>query len=236
MDKQGVPEAQDEMQKLMKEAVVMVRGQADRMETDVITPMYDSYQQLAKDHPALAVFALVFTLLSIVPVTCFLLFSAVVFGTFVVGAICAAVAAALGVCAIAGGFLLFTLSLIFGFAIFVTSTYILVRLGLRLVFHMHSEEGQGLGVWTQESLAFFNLTSPPQYQSSLGDRRGLLAEVDHEEADDIKVEDQRVAGDGSSDEWAAVDHHPAEPRIKLEDAPTTSNAPEPPNFEAPALT
>lgn len=80
MDKQGVPEAQDEMQKLMKEAVVMVRGQADRyarlfvltsascfqahhsghrvlhrMETDVITPMYDSYQQLAKDHPALAV-------------------------------------------------------------------------------------------------------------------------------------------------------------------------------------
>ncbi|KAG8905154.1 hypothetical protein FRC00_013446 [Tulasnella sp. 408] len=242
------------------------------METDVITPMYDSYQQLAKDHPAFAVFAVVFTLLSIIPVTSFLLFGAIVFGSFVVGAICTAVAVSLGVCAIAGtscplalsfvacytpkwllfadvlgprsatflhagGFLLFTLGLIFGFAIFVTSSYVFIRLGLRFVFHLYSEEGRGLGAWTQESLAFFNLTSTPTYSSFSESRRGLPAGGDHDEEERIKVEDQRGTGDGSSDEWAAVDPHPSEPKIKREDdVPTTSNLAELPNPEAPALT
>ncbi|KIO30128.1 hypothetical protein M407DRAFT_242324 [Tulasnella calospora MUT 4182] len=237
MSNQGPGEAQDEMQELMKEAVVMVRGQAHRMETDVITPMYDSYQQLAKDHPAFAVFAVVFTLLSIIPVTSFLLFGAIVFGSFVIGAICTAVAVSLGVCAIAGGFLLFTLALIFGFAIFVTSTYVFIRLGLRFVFHLYSDEGRGLGAWTQESLAFFNLTSTPTHSSFSENRRGLLAGGDHEEEERIKVEDQRGTGDGSSDEWAAVDPHPAEAQIKREeDAPTTSNVAELPHPEAPTLT
>ncbi|KAG8897069.1 hypothetical protein FRC01_011498, partial [Tulasnella sp. 417] len=241
MNKQGPGEGQDEMQELMKEAVVMVRGQARRMETDVITPLYDSYQQLAKDHPAFAVFLVVFTLLSIFPVTSFLLFGAIVFGSFIVGAICTAVAVSLGVCAIAaslsfgcddapkwhlfadlfgrsatldmaGGFLLFTLALIFGFAMFVTSTYIFIRLGLRFIFHLYSEEGRGLGAWTQESLSFFNLTSTPPYSSLSETRRGLTAGGEHDEEERIKVEEQRGTGDGSSDEWAAVDPHPAEPQ------------------------
>ncbi|KAG8978214.1 hypothetical protein FRB90_008551 [Tulasnella sp. 427] len=198
--------------------------------------MYDSYQQLAKEHPALAVFAVVFTLLSIVPVTSFLLFGAVVFGSFVVGAICTAVAVALGVCAIAGGFLLFTLSLILGFAIFVTCSYIFIRLGLRLVFHLFSEEGQGLGAWIQESLAFFNLSSATEFTNSFTDRKGLPAGYESEEAGDIKVEEQRARGDGSSDEWAAVDHHQAGLQIKQVDVPITFNVGELPHPEAPVLT
>ncbi|KAG8978950.1 hypothetical protein FRB94_012026 [Tulasnella sp. JGI-2019a] len=182
----------EDMQKLMNEAVVLVRDQAKSVEHDFLEPVYAWYQLNARMYPTTTVFLTVFALLSLLPVTSFIAFSSVVFATCISGALTVAVIATGTVCAVAGTFLLFTLALMLGATILITCTYLCALLAYRLYFHAIDEDGRGVEAWVRESFARFGLSESPAehgaQEHSLQTRKV------------VKGEDNN-----STDGWAAVE-------------------------------
>jgi len=138
-------------------------------------------------------------------VATFLTFSAVVFGSFVFGAVTLASMAAATVCVAAGSFLLFVLGLVLGVSIFVTCTYVSTTLGLRLAFHLFNKEGKGLMAWFTETLAFFGLTPPPSDKTF--PKEGGIQHIAGEDYIDSLPSKKDMKVEEGSDDWSSVERH-----------------------------
>ncbi|KAG8695161.1 hypothetical protein FRC09_009359 [Ceratobasidium sp. 395] len=108
-------------------------------------------------YPFTTALGIVFVGLALLPVLTFLGFSAFILISFVSTALVLALIFAGAIILAASAILLGVISMAFGFALFLTISGFMAFISYRLVFHVRSPEGRGLGAWKTETMMRFGL-------------------------------------------------------------------------------
>ncbi|KIM30033.1 hypothetical protein M408DRAFT_328449 [Serendipita vermifera MAFF 305830] len=135
----------------LQQAAEYMRTLQQRFQSSVWTPGKQRSRVFADAHPITAIFLGIFGALALVPVASYLIFMAFVLVSCVSVALALAIGFTLFVGFWAGVFLFFTLLLVLCFTCLATAAALGFYLFYRLIFHVQSEDGQGVRGWAYET-------------------------------------------------------------------------------------
>ncbi|PVF99479.1 hypothetical protein CPB86DRAFT_783592 [Serendipita vermifera] len=140
-----------QMNQNLQQAGEYLRGLQSRFSSSVLAPGKQRSQEFAREYPVTATFLFIFAVSAFIPLVAFLTFVTFIFFSSTLLALSLAVGFTLFVGFWAGVFLFFTLALMLFFAGATTLCLLGGFLAYRLVFHVRSEEGQGVRGWATET-------------------------------------------------------------------------------------
>ncbi|CAG7853019.1 SubName: Full=Uncharacterized protein {ECO:0000313/EMBL:CCA70890.1} [Serendipita indica DSM 11827] len=182
---------QNGLNETLQQAGVYLRTMQDRQvetyglfDSAVWTPGKARSREFANAYPISAMFVGIFTALAFIPVASYLIFTAFV----LISTVSLALATAIGFTLFVGLFLFGTLIIILLFASAATLGLLGCFLAIRLLFHIRSQEGQGVQGWVAETK---DRIVPPSAQQYVRDAQTKVNEY-YDAAKDRSVKPEQM--------------------------------------------
>lgn len=179
---------QNGLNETLQQAGVYLRTMQDRFDSAVWTPGKARSREFANAYPISAMFVGIFTALAFIPVASYLIFTAFVLISTVSLALATAIGFTLFVGFWTGLFLFGTLIIILLFASAATLGLLGCFLAIRLLFHIRSQEGQGVQGWVAETK---DRIVPPSAQQYVRDAQTKVNEY-YDAAKDRSVKPEQM--------------------------------------------